>query len=116
MGPGVAESFDGTVDHRAPPIFDAEGIAADDLTDLLRRHLVLSRSIENAGKVRGLDGHCRASAAFAEQGRLGRAIFFEFCVCAQPLRGEAGLGECNGEAAVGNVVGGLDGLFGGECD
>jgi hypothetical protein len=75
---------------------DAESIAADNLTDLLRRHLIVSRSIENVGKVRGGDGYDRASAAFAEEGVLGRTIFFEFCACAQPVRGEAGLSQRDG--------------------
>ena len=114
MGPRVVQSRNGTVDHRAPLILDAESIAADDLTDLLRRHLVLSRSIENAGKHGGLDGYDPTSAAFAKEDRFGWAIFFEFCGCAQPVRGEAGLGQGDGEAAVGNVVGGLDAAFGGE--
>ena len=82
MGPGVAQRGDGTIDHRAPPILDAESIAADDVADLVRRHLVLSRSIENAGKVRGGHGYDRAGAALAEEGRLGRTSFFKFCVCA----------------------------------
>src|SRR5882672_4567779 len=116
MGPSVVERGDGTVDHRAPVILDAESIAADDVADLVRRHLVLSRSIENAGKVSGGDGYDRASAALAEEGRLSRAIFFEFCVRAQPVRGEAGLGQGDGEAAVGKVMGGLDAAFGGEGD
>jgi hypothetical protein len=104
------------MDHRAPLVLDAESIAADDLTDLVHRHLVLSRSIENAGKVRGLDGHYRASAAFAEEGRLGRGTFFEFCVSAHPVCGEAGLGQGDGKAAVRNVVGGLHAALGGEGD
>src|SRR6266403_2247969 len=104
MGPGVAQRFHRTIDHRAPLIVDAESIAADDVADLVRRHLVWSRSIVNAGKVRGGDGYDRASAALAEEGGLGRAIFFEFCGYAQPVRGEAGLGQGNGEAAVGDVV------------
>src|SRR6266478_2445980 len=115
-GPGVAQHGDGTVDHRASLILDAESIAADDFADLVRRHLVLSRSIENAGKVRGGDGYDRASAALAEEGGLGRAIFFEFCGYAQPVRGEAGLGQGDSQPAVGNVVGGLEAAFGGEGD
>src|SRR5882672_3411790 len=116
MGPGVAQRGDGTIDHRVPLILDAESIAADDFADLVRRHLVLSRSIENAGKVRGGDGYDRASAAFAEEGGLGRTSFFEFRGWAQPVCGEAGLGQGDGEAAVGNIVGGLDAAFGGERD
>src|SRR6267142_1413331 len=85
VGPGVAQRRDSTVDHRAPLVLDAEGIAADNLADLVRRHLTLSRSIENAGKVRGGDGYDRTSAALAQEGGLGRAIFFEFCFCAQPV-------------------------------
>ena len=50
MGPGAAECFKGTIDHLAPLMLDAESIAAGDLADLARRHLVLSRSIENGGK------------------------------------------------------------------
>src|SRR6202011_3932222 len=116
MGPGIAQRGDGTIDHRALLILDAESIAADDLTELVRRHLILSRSIENAGKVRGLDRDDRASSAFAKESRFDRTGFFEFCICAQPVRGEAGLGKGNGQAAVGNVVRGLDAAFGGEGD
>jgi hypothetical protein len=50
MGPGVVERFNGTFDHRAPLMFDAESIAAGDLAELVRRHVVLSRSCENGGK------------------------------------------------------------------
>jgi len=116
MGPGVVQRGDGTIDYRAPLILDAESIAADDLTDLVRRHLILSRSIENTGKLCGVDGYDRTGTAFAEEDRLDRTSFFEFCGCAQPVCGEAGLGQGDGQPAVGNVVGGLEAAFGGECD
>ena len=64
-------------------MFDAEGIVAGDLADVLRRHTILSRSIANAGKRRGLDRYDRAGAAFGECGGLGRAGFFQFDVCAK---------------------------------
>src|SRR5216684_5542803 len=132
MGPGVAQRFDGTIDHRAPPMFDAERTVAGDLTELARRHLVLSRSIENGGKRRRLDRYHRASAAFVEQGEISRCVAVDFDVCAEMraagrsrrrtglktghYRGEAAFGERDGEAAVGDVVGGLDGAFGSESD
>src|SRR6266849_2933089 len=129
VGPGVAQNLNGTIDHRMPLKFDAEGMAAGDLADLVRRHLVLSRSIENGGKRRRLDRNHRAGAAFVEEGEFGRCVAVDFDVCAERraagrgrrrtglktghYSGEAGLGEGDREAAVGDVVGGLDGALGG---
>src|SRR2546427_3564538 len=71
MGPGVAKRFHGTVDHHAPLMFDAERTVAGDLAKLLRRHVVLSRSIENVGKFRWSDGDDGAGAAFVEKNGFG---------------------------------------------
>src|SRR6266852_2915215 len=91
MAPGVAECFNETIDHRAPLMFDAEGIAAGDLADLVRRHLVLSRSIENGGKRRRLDRYQCASAAFVEEGEFGGCVAVDFEDCAE--RRAAGRGR-----------------------
>jgi hypothetical protein len=71
MGPSVVQLGDGRVDHRAPFIFDAKSIAADDLADLARRHSTLSRTLENAGKETWRDGDNGTGAAFAKQRILG---------------------------------------------
>src|SRR6202035_5411188 len=100
MGPGVVQLGDGRVDHRAPLIFDAKSIAADDLSNLARRHSILSRTLENAGKETWRDGDNGAGPAFAKEGILGREWLFKFDVCAKlgrsmlrPYdRGEAGFG------------------------
>src|SRR5712692_1886317 len=125
MGPGVAEWFNRTVDHCAPLMFDAERTVAGDLADLVRRHFVLSRSCENGGKRRRLDRYHRASAAFVEEGVFGGDAIIESDNRAEngrgkprPYRGrgETGFGKGDSEAAVGDVVGGLDGAFGSESD
>jgi len=83
MSPGVVESFDWGLNHRAPLMFDAESIAADDLADLARRHSIVSRSIENAGKRRRRYRYDRAGAAFAEEGVFGRGTLIESDICAK---------------------------------
>jgi hypothetical protein len=125
MGPGVAERFDGPVDHRAPLTLDAEGSAAGDLAELACRQVVLSRSIENGGKFWGSDGYDRAGAAFIEEGVFGMIeVVVKMDGCAKSGRGkprpyagrerrETGFGEGDGETAVGDVVGGLQRAFGG---
>src|SRR5207244_8348437 len=72
MGPGVVQRGDGTIDYRAPLILDAESIAADDLTDLVRSHLILSRSIQNTGTLCGVDGYYRKGTGFARHDCLER--------------------------------------------
>jgi len=67
MSPGVVQRFDWRLNHRAPLMFDAESIASDDVADLSRRHSIVSRSIENAGKRRGRYRYDRTGAAFAER-------------------------------------------------
>src|SRR5437660_7472011 len=126
MGPGVAQCLDGAVDHRAPLILDAERTFADDLAELSRHNMVLSRNFENAGKFCGRDGNDGAGTAFAEENRFGgqRRILNSYYraemgrsvprLYKRRLGSETGLGEGDGEAAVGNVVRGLDGAFGGE--
>ena len=42
--------LNGTIDDRAPLMFDAESIVAADLADLLHCHSILSRSCKNGGK------------------------------------------------------------------
>ena len=156
IGPGVAKWRDWRLDHRAPLMFDAEGIAAGDLADFARLHIVLSRNCKNGGKVFGRDGNDGASAAFGEEGELDGKKVVETDGCAEGREerflaslemtvvglvakmyavrrggrawrkrtglktghyrrgGEAGFGESDGEAAVGNVVGGFDGALGRE--
>ena len=112
MGPDVVQFGDRRIDHRAPLIFDAESIAADDLTDLLRCHSVLSRSLQNGVKRSWRHGYDRAGAAFAEERVLGRRRCFQFDVCAELGRSvlrpygsrEAGFRQGNREATVANVV------------
>ncbi len=132
VGPGVAQNLNGTIDHRMPLKFDAEGMAAGDLADLVRRHLVLSRSIENGGKRRRLDRNHRAGAAFVEEGEFGRCVAVDFDDCAKRraagrgrrgtslktshYRSETGFGEADREAAVGDVVRRLEDAFGSESD
>ncbi len=83
MGPGVAESLDRRLDHGASLMFDAESIAADDLADLARRHSIVSRSIENAGKRRRRYRYDGAGAAFTEEGVFGRGTLIESDICAK---------------------------------
>ena len=86
MGPDVVHLGDGSLDHRAPLIFDAESIATDDLANLVRRHSILSRSLENAGKRSCSDGDNGARATFAKEHIFGGRPFFEFDICAKPGR------------------------------
>src|SRR5438876_8745655 len=71
MGPGVAQSLDGVVDHREPLMLDAERTFVDDLAEFARRHMVLSRNFENAGKFCGRDGNDSTCATFAEEHGFG---------------------------------------------
>jgi hypothetical protein len=50
MVPDVAQGIERAVDHCAPLRLDAEILVAGNLADLSRRHTILSRTIENAGK------------------------------------------------------------------
>src|SRR5437899_5329095 len=121
MGPGVAQNLDGAVDYRAPPILDAERTFANDLAELARRHMVLSRNFENVGKSRGRDGNDGACAAFAEENGFGRQRRilngYKRAEMGRSMRrpykrrlgGKTRFGEGNGEAAVGDVMRGLDG-------
>src|SRR6267154_453400 len=128
MGPGVAQSLDGAVDHSAPLVLDAERTFADDFAELACRHMVLSRNFENPGKFCGRDGNDGACAAFAEEngfggqrrilngydrGEMGRSMLRPG---KRRLGSKAGFGEGYGEAAVGNIVRGLDSAFRGESD
>src|SRR6266700_3640524 len=110
-------------------MFDAQGTVVGDLADLVRRHVVLSRNIENASKFCGRDGNDGAGAAFAKEKGFGGGSLIEADVCGETghsrrrtglktghYRGETGFGEGDGEAAVGNVVGGLDSALGGESN
>src|SRR5258708_13647018 len=74
IGPIIAQRIDLRLDHRAPLIFDAESIAADDLTDFVRRHVTLSRNCENAGKLCWRDGDDGAGTTLAEESMFGGAI------------------------------------------
>src|SRR6266849_1496144 len=111
MGPDVVQPGDGTFDHRAPLIFYAESIAADDLANLVRRHSTLSRNLKNAGKRSWCDGYDGARAMFAEEGILGRARFLRQIDPGAELQGsvlrtcrEAGFSQCNSDASVAHVV------------
>src|SRR6266852_2407156 len=83
MGPGVVERFDETVDHHAPLMFDAEGIAAGDPADFARRHVILSRNCENSGKVCARNRDNGAGAAFAEEGMFGGHRVGDIYGCAE---------------------------------
>src|SRR6267378_5124269 len=111
MGPGVVQLGDGTVDHHAPLIFDAENIAADDLANLVRHHSTLSRSLENVGKRSWCGRYYGARAAFAEESILGRSGFRSQIDLDAELRRsilrpcrKAGFGQCNRDASVANIV------------
>src|SRR5712692_6267608 len=132
MGPGVAERFNRTVDHHAPLMFDAERTFACDLAELASCHIVLSRNFENAGKRQGLNRYDRARAAFAEENGFcgkqrilngydraekGRSMLRRYRRRLRIWSGrEAGLREGDGEAAVGDVVGGLHRALGGKSN
>src|ERR1700741_1300382 len=111
MGPGIVQLGDGTLDHRAPLIFDAENIATGDLSNLVRRYSALSRSLENGGKQSWCNGYDPARAAFAEQRIFGwRGFRWQIDLSAElrhsllrPCR-EAGFGQRNSNAAVAHVV------------
>src|SRR5713101_5005810 len=83
MGPDVVQLGDGSLDHRAPLIFDAESIAADDLSNLVRRHSTLSRSLQNVSKRSCSDGDKGARATFSKDHIFGGRPFFEFDICAK---------------------------------
>src|SRR5216117_3227660 len=121
MDPDVAQNLEGAVDHGAPFMFDAERTFAGDLAKLAGRHIVLSRTFENAGKFCGRDGNDGSCAVFTEENGFRGGGIFEADNCAEsgrgkprPCRSKAGFGEGDGQAAVGTVVGGFDGAFGGE--
>src|SRR5713226_3858094 len=113
-------------------MFDAERTFAGDLAELASRYFALSRNFESAGKRQGLNRYDRAGAAFAEEnGFCGKQRILNGYDRAEKGRSmlrcyrrglriwsgrEAGLREGDGEAAVGDVVGGLHRAFGGERD
>src|SRR5258707_1075338 len=111
MGPGVVQLGYGTLDHRAPLIFDAESIAADDLANRARRHSILSRNLENMSKQCSFDRYNSAGAAFAEERVFRwRGLLWQFDRGAELRRyvlqscRAAGFGQSNGDAAVAQVV------------
>src|SRR5260370_16850586 len=110
MGPGVVQLGYGTHDHRAPLIFEAESIAADDLANGSRRHSILSRNLENMSKQCWFDRYNSAGAAFAEERVFRwRGLLWQFDRGAELRRyvlqssREAGFGQCNGDSAVANL-------------
>ena len=62
------------------PYIRCGGVVTDDLADLLRRHLILSRSLENASNQSRLHRDDRACAAFARRAhvRAGRRMRVSF--------------------------------------
>src|SRR5712664_3953892 len=111
MGPGIVQLGDGTVDHRAPFIFDAENIAADDLSNLVRRYSTLSRSLENGGKRSWRGRYYGARAAFAEHRVFGwRGFRRQIDLSAELRRSrlgrsrEARFGQRYSNAAVAHIV------------
>src|SRR5213082_2052020 len=126
MGPDVAQRADGTLDHRAPLILDAESATLDDLSDLPRANTALSRNFEKRGKQSWFNGDDGPGAGFGEEdvfgwggslgnicdhAKLGRSLL-------RPYRGgsEAAFGQGDCQAAVAQIVGGLRDGLGGERD
>src|SRR5579864_4793057 len=94
MRPNVVHLGDRSVNHRAPLKFDAQRIATDDLTELLRRHSILSRSLEKRSKESWCDGHDGTSASFAKNGAFRRSVVIQADL--GPERGRAR--SCPGNA------------------
>src|ERR1035438_1968977 len=63
-GPDVAQRMERAVNHCATLILDAKIAVTDDLADLLRRHAILSRILQNASKQRRFDRNNSARATF----------------------------------------------------
>ena len=104
-------------------MFDAESLIASDLADFACRHAVLSRNCEKGGKIFRCERNDGAGAAFTEESVFRRCIVIQMNIHAESGRGkprpygiEAGLGEGDGEAAVGNVVRGFKDAFGSQRD
>src|SRR5882724_3044754 len=77
IGPNIAQDIEGGIDGCVPLKFDAERGVPSDFAEFARRHIILSRSCENGGKVCGGDGNDTASAAFGEEGVFGGDGFVE---------------------------------------
>ncbi len=84
--------------------------------DFARADTILSRSCENGGKFCGGDGDDTAGAAFVEEGKFGGSVFVQRYARPKPRVGETRFGQCDSNAAIGNVVGGLHRAVGGEGD
>src|SRR5579862_5313035 len=72
--PSVTQLFDWAVDCRVPLVFDAESVVTGDLADLLRRHIILSRSLENPGNQTRFHRNDRARSAFTKKRKLRRSV------------------------------------------
>src|SRR5260370_34743625 len=112
MSHGLVYLPGGPLDPHAPFIFEAKSIAADDLSNLVCRHFILSRSLENPGKRSCGDGYKGARATFAKERIFGGRRFFEFDIRAKlgpsmlrPYKvGEARFRQRNGDASAANDV------------
>ena len=110
MSPGFEQIGYRAVDYRAPLIFDAKTIAADDLADLLGRHSALSRSLENSAKGTWCDRYNGTGTAFAKERIFGRRSFRRQTRVGTHLRRtlrrsrEAGFRQSYSNAAVAHVM------------
>src|SRR5580704_13201006 len=77
MRPDVTQLFDWAVDRRRPLIFDAQSLVTGDLADLLCRHLILSRSLENASNQTRLHRNDRPRPTLAKERKLRRVRIIE---------------------------------------
>src|SRR5262249_48715440 len=96
--------------------FEAKRGVPGDFAEFARAHIILSRSYKNGGKVCGRNGHDATGAAFGEEGVLGGRGVVGRNRSGGTLLSKNTFGEGAGEAAIGNVVRGLNGARGSERD
>ena len=115
MGPDIAASaVHGASITGTSIIFDAKMPSLVHFADFVRaqHHIVLADGGCTASKFCRCDGNHRARAAFAEKRRHSSGIVGTPALSSapRPWRCEAGFGESDGQAAIADVVGGLNGF------
>src|SRR5450755_689562 len=114
MGPDIAERFHGLFNYGTSIVLDAENAVTGNVADFGGGDAVFAREVEDAIELCWCDGNYHASAAFAEKVGFGGSVVFQGHPRAQLGSCETGFGERDGQAAIAEVVSGLNGLRRGQ--
>src|SRR5450432_192481 len=114
MGPDLAERCYGLFNYGTSIVLDAENAVTGNVAHFGGGDAVLAREVEDAIELCRCDRDYRAGAAFTKKEGFGGSVALQGHPRTQFRRCETGFGESDGQAAIAEVVGGLNGFRRGE--